>query len=42
LDNYDDAITFLLENYAVKYGWDTDNEQVEELFELIGRRFLKN
>ncbi|MFQ3576575.1 MAG: hypothetical protein SNJ77_09080 [Cytophagales bacterium] len=42
LNNYDDAITFLLENYAVKYGWDTDNEQVEELFELVGRKFLNN
>lgn len=42
LNNYDEAITFLLENYAVKYDWDTDNEQVEELFELVGRKFLSN
>ncbi len=37
--NYDTAINMLLTTYADKYHWDTDNEQVAELFELVSRKF---
>ncbi len=40
--NYDAAINMLLETYALKYNWDTENEQVGELFELVGRKFFNN
>lgn len=40
--NYDAAINMLLETYAIKYNWDTENEQVGELFELVGRKFFNN
>ena len=37
--DYDSAIKMLLTEYAVKYDWDTENEQVSELFDFIGKKF---
>lgn len=37
--DYDSAIKMLLTDYAVKYDWDTENEQVSELFDFIGKKY---
>lgn len=37
--DYDSAIKMLLTDYAVKYDWDTENDQVSELFEFIGKKY---
>jgi hypothetical protein len=37
--NYDDAIKMLLSEYAIKYDWDTENEQVSELFDFVGKKY---
>lgn len=37
--DYNEAISLVTENYAVKYNWDMDKKSVEEFIELIERRF---
>ncbi len=37
--DYDSAIKMLLSDYAMKYEWDTENEQVSELFDFIGKKY---
>ena len=39
-NNYKEAIDMLLENYANRYDWDTDKEEVAEFFELVSRKFV--
>lgn len=38
-NDYDTAINMLLEDFADKYHWDTDNEQVAELFDLVSKKY---
>ena len=38
-NDYDAAINMLLEDFADKYHWDTDNEQVAELFDLVSKKY---
>ena len=39
-NSYNEAINMLLDNYANRYDWDTDKEEVAEFFELISRLFV--
>ena len=39
--SYDHAIDQILSLYAEKYNWDTDKEEVAELFELISRKYFE-
>jgi hypothetical protein len=41
LDSYEAAENFLNSNYAAKNGWVQKQTSVDQLFELIGRRFAK-
>ena len=38
--SYNEAINMLLDNYANRYDWDTDKEEVAEFFDLISRTFV--
>lgn len=38
-NDYDTAINMLLDDFADKYHWDTDNEQVAELFDLVSKKY---
>lgn len=38
-ENYETAVNTLIDMYAQKYSWEIDSEQVNELFDLIGRKF---
>jgi len=38
-ENYETAVNTLIDVYAQKYNWEIDSEQVNELFDLIGRKF---
>ncbi len=40
IDNYEEAINLLLSEYAIKYDWDTENEQVAELFDFVGKKYV--
>ncbi|MBY0427456.1 MAG: hypothetical protein K2Q22_17605, partial [Cytophagales bacterium] len=38
--NYEEAINLLIERYGEANNWDTDKEEVAELFELISKKFF--
>ncbi len=38
-ENYEKAVNTLIDNYAQKYNWQIDSDQVSELFDLVGRKF---
>jgi hypothetical protein len=38
-ENYEKAVNTLIDNYSNKYNWQIDSDQVNELFDLIGRKF---
>lgn len=38
-ENYETAVNTLIDLYAQRFNWEIDSEQVNELFDLIGRKF---
>ncbi|MFN8436664.1 MAG: hypothetical protein U0V72_03405 [Cytophagales bacterium] len=39
IHTYEGAIQMLLQEYAIKYDWDTENDQVAEFFEFVGKKY---
>lgn len=38
-ESYEKAVNSLIDNYSQRYNWEIDSPQVNELFDLIGRKF---
>ncbi len=38
--SYENAVNALIDNYSNRFGWIIDSDEVNELFDLIGRKFL--
>jgi hypothetical protein len=38
-ENYESAVNGLIDNYSPKYGWEIDSEPVNQLFDLVGKKF---
>ncbi len=39
MENYKDAYTLIKKNYAAKYEWNLEDEEVQEFMEVVGKRF---
>ena len=38
--SYEAAVNALIDNYSHRFGWAIDSDEVNELFDLIGRKFF--